>query len=162
MANEGRPGRVVRFGLETGAISLGVTLGFLADDYRDYLSDRSLETESLPQVIEDLRLDREDMAPMVLQTQALAESTRWITNRAASDRLVADSLAMAIDSLQATPVFWYEPATTAYSDAFLSDRRAIFAAGELTGHSLDLRGYVIELLALNEELADQVEAYLVR
>jgi hypothetical protein len=115
MANDRNSGRVLRFGLEAGAIFLGVTLGFLADDYRDYLNDRSLETESLQQIIDDLRVDDEDMAPMVSQTQAIAEMARWITNRAALGSLPADSLRMAVDSLNATSVFWYEPAATAYS-----------------------------------------------
>lgn len=232
MANERQPGRALRLGLEVGAIFLGVTLGFLADDYRDYLNDRSLETESLQQIVEDLRLDHEEMAPMVGQTQAMAEATRWITNRTASGRPPADSLAIAVDSLRATPIFPYEPIATAYSglestgridliqnpdlksaivgyyegaqplivtmniawqnslrrwwdrtaghmevletesdqrfpdlrvadlDEFVSDRRVMFAAGQLSGHSLELQFWVIRALARNEDLAAQVEDYL--
>jgi hypothetical protein len=226
------PGRAVRFALEAGAIFLGVTLGFLADDYRDYLNDRSLEQESLQQVIDDLKLDHDDMAPMVPQTQTIAELTRWISNHAASGRTEPDSFSMALDSLYGTGVFWYEPVATAYSGlkstgridliqdpglknaivhyfedrqplivtlnrvwqdanrrwrdnaaahidvletdltqafpdvriadvaAFASDRVAVVSASELTGHSLDLQGYVVDVLALNEALAARVEEYL--
>ena len=169
---------------------------------------------------------------MVLQTQSIAETTRWITNRAASGGLTADSLTIALDSLNSTEVFWYEPVATAYSGlkstgridliqdpelksamvhyfedrqplivtlngvwqdafrrfwdrsadhidvvetdlaqpypdvrvadvaAFTSDRAAVLSAGDLTGYSLDLYGYVVGALALNEALSAQVEEYL--
>ena len=131
MAADSPSARFLRLVLEAGAIFLGVTLGFLADDYRDYLNDRSLETESLQQILVDLELDHDDMSPMLVQTQALAESTRWISNRAASGGLPPDSLDAVLDSIQSTSVFWYEPVATAYSGLKSTGRIDLIRDAEL-------------------------------
>jgi len=106
---------VVRLLLEATAIFSGVTLGFLADDFRDYRNDRKQEHESLTQVLLDLELDSEDMSPMLPQTEAIAEGTQWISNHAAKGQVPSDSLLMVLDSLSQTPAYSYEASDFAYS-----------------------------------------------
>ena len=66
---------------EATAIFMGVTLGFLADDYRDYLNDRDQERQALGQLLQDLELDSADVYPMLAQSQWIGQATRWVTDR---------------------------------------------------------------------------------
>lgn len=105
----------LRLFLEAAAIFAGVTLGFLADDYRDYRNDREQERESLAQVLQDLELDLDDIAPIVRQSTSIAQAMRWIANHVARGELPADSLLTIVDSLSQTPAYSYEESDFAYS-----------------------------------------------
>ena len=113
---------VLKLFLEALAIFLGVTLGFLADDFRDYREDRRLERESLGQVLQDLALDSADVLPMIDQAERLIGGSRWITNHAASRSFPSDSLSIVLDVMLQSAAPSYESATSAYSGLRMTGR----------------------------------------
>ncbi len=100
--------------LEAAAIFAAVTLGFIADDYRDYRTDRRLEQESLNQVLLDLELDTADLTPILRQATRIADGMRWISNGIARGRLDSDSLLTVVDTLNQTAAYSYEVSNSAY------------------------------------------------
>jgi len=107
--------RTLRFLVEAGAIFLGVSLGFLADDYRDHLNDRRLEIESLGQLLQDLELDSADVEPMIGQPRVLIWASHSIVGASARGTPHGDSLGLLVDSLNVTGVYTYEPSASAYA-----------------------------------------------
>ncbi len=104
-----------RLSLEVLAIFLGVTAGFLADDYRDYLNDRRREREILGQLLHDLALDSTDIAPIIPHSIARAEAMLWLNNRAQAPYPSNDSVNLVLTSIRGGMFFTYEPSALTYS-----------------------------------------------
>ena len=110
-----REGRWKRLTAEAVAIFLGVTAGFLADDYRDYLNDREREVELLTQLIEDLRLDSADITPILQPSLAREETMVWLNSELDRGAISADSLRARFTALADPLYITYEPAAFTYS-----------------------------------------------
>lgn len=101
--------------LEAGAIFLGVTAGFLADDFRDYRNERDREREALGQLLEDLRLDSADLAPILPRHQLRVEVTQWLSANLDNPDMPSDSFVNALNRLGQVTPYSYEPVTVTYS-----------------------------------------------
>lgn len=143
------------------AIFVGVTLGFLADDFRDFRENRRLERESLTQVLQDLALDHDDVRPMLEQADHLIDSSRQLTNHAASGNLPGDSVSTLVDALLQATTFSYEPATSAYTGLRTTGRIDLIRDADLRR---DLVHYFEDrqpaVLGLNNDWRDQFGRWL--
>ncbi|NIR43534.1 MAG: hypothetical protein GWN99_06500 [Gemmatimonadetes bacterium] len=114
---------IKRLALEVLAIFLGVTAGFLADDYRDYLNDRRREREILQQLLEDLALDSADIAPLIPLSANRARAMLWLNNSASQPNPSVDSWSAVLNGMRSGMFFTYEPSAHTYS--------ALKASGDL-------------------------------
>ena len=112
---------VPKLALEAFAIFLGVTAGFLAEDYREYRNDRQQEQVVLAQIVRDLRIDADDIAPIVERSRGIADGMLWMHNNLRRPDVPVDSVLQVINSIPGTHS--YEAANAAYS--------GLKAAGEL-------------------------------
>ncbi len=108
-----RPLPIARLVLEAIAIFLGVTAGFLAENYREYRNDREREQEALEQIIRDLELDAEDISPIVERSRGVATAMIWLHNNLRRSDVPIDSVVSIINSIPA--VHSYEAANAAYA-----------------------------------------------
>lgn len=115
---------LTRLFLEVLAIFLGVTAGFLADDYRDYLNDRRREEDILRQLVEDLTLDSADIAPLIGNGSRRADVALWLVNHARDGSPAPDSVAMVLNRIRGGMFLSYEPSAFTYS--------ALKASGDLS------------------------------
>ena len=107
--------------LEVIAIFLGVTLGFLAEDYRESRDDRRRGSEVLGQLLQDLNLDSLDIDPIGPQSATRETLTLWLNNSAAT-RFPVDTLQAVLDSLGRTGLASYEASSFTYSALRASGR----------------------------------------
>lgn len=112
MARSAQWGRLT---LEAGAIFLGVTLGFLADDLGDYRAKREREREALSQLLEDLRLDSADLAPILPRHRLRVEVTQWLSGHLDDPAVPLDSVVAYLNRLGQVAPYSYEPVTVTYS-----------------------------------------------
>lgn len=103
-------------------IFLGVSAGFLADDFRDFLNDRRQETAILEQLIEDLALDSVDIAQPFESSVVRRDAMRWLA-RVEGSVVDVDSVSSVINGLGEGLLWGYEPSAFTYS--------ALRASGDL-------------------------------
>jgi len=103
---------VMKLSLEAFAIFLGVTAGFLAEDFREFRAERRQEQQALAQILRDLELDAADIEPFVEASRGMAEALLWIHN-GLSRSVSADSVVLVINSIPA--IASYEAANAAYA-----------------------------------------------
>jgi len=101
------------FHSEAFAIFLGVTGGFLAEDYREYRNDRDREREALEQVVRDLELDAEDISPIVHRSRGVATAMIWLHNNVRRSDVPLDSVMLTLNSIPS--IYSYEAANAAYA-----------------------------------------------
>jgi hypothetical protein len=102
-----------KLALEAFAIFLGVTAGFLAEDYREYRNEREREREVLEQIVRDLNLDAEDITPIVERSRAVAAAATWLHNNVRRSDVPLDSVVLVLNAMPA--VYSYEAANAAYA-----------------------------------------------
>ena len=102
-----------RLALEAFAIFLGVTAGFLAEDYREYRNDRGRERVALEQIVRDLELDAQDISPIVERSREVAAAALWLHNNVRRPDVPQDSVLLILSAMPA--VHSYEAANAAYA-----------------------------------------------
>lgn len=102
-----------RYAIEFAVIFLGVWLGLMAENYREYRQERADEQVSLQRLIDDLGHDVSDINGNLQRTEASHQAARWILARADRLDVPRDSLAHYLTRLQFTSLFI--PNTSEYS-----------------------------------------------
>ena len=99
-----RNAQYLRYGAELVVVFLGVFLGLLAENYREFRRERADELVSLARIVSDLEFDREDMTGNLERTRVSHEAARWIMDRADTEGVEPDSIAYYLGRLQHTSV----------------------------------------------------------
>ena len=104
-----------RLSLEALAIFLGVSGGFLADDYRDYRNDRQEELEILAEMLDDLALDSADLAPVLQKSVSRLQRMTWLINEARQPGVSNESIVAVLDAQAADRFLSFEAVSFTYS-----------------------------------------------
>lgn len=99
--------------VEAAAIFAAVTLGFLAEDYRDSRGDRAQARELLVQLVSDLQVDAGELEETIQSGAPRAEALTWLHNNVARVGVPADSVVLALNGVLVG--YSYEAHLFAYS-----------------------------------------------